>query len=193
MHPDTKQIAGHMKYFGLEMLGKAVYQATFSEAGGPFSHARSIVHAAHGAEIIIKARIAQEHPLLIFKTYPKSKTTNDMLNIRELFENGRTFMYSELPEVLWATTGYRIKKLEDFQKFGRLRNGIVHFSVPQFDAAAETLRFAFEVLDPMVWDFWDETSVGHSECLEDVRYLLEQLDGLKINIHPKTNKLLMNQ
>lgn len=45
----------------------------------------SIVHAAHGAEIFIKARIAEEHPLLIFKSYPKSNTTNDTLSIKELF------------------------------------------------------------------------------------------------------------
>ena len=63
----------------------------------PFAHMLSVVHAAHGAEILIKARIAEEHPLLIFKSYPKSHTTKDVLSIKELFKYGRTLMYPELP------------------------------------------------------------------------------------------------
>ncbi len=77
---------------------------------------------------------------------------------------------------------------------GKLRNGIVHFAAPEFDTAAETLRFAFEVLDPMVWDFWNETFVDYCSNWDDViiseGYLREQLDRLKIGLHPKTKKLI---
>jgi hypothetical protein len=181
-----------MKDFGFHILGRAVYDATFSEMTRPFAHVLSIVHAAHGAEILIKARIAQEHPLLIFSAYPKSKTTNTMLSIKELFEHGKTLTYSELPEVLWATTGYRIKKLADFKKFGDVRNGLVHFAAPDFDAAAETLRFSFEVLDPIVQDFWNESFVKYSEYWDDDiiagGYLREQIDRLGLLIHPDTKK-----
>ena len=128
MNPETKQVSQHMKEFGLHILGRAIYDATFSEMTRPFAHMLSVVHAAQGAEILIKARIAEEHPLLIFKSYPKSNTTKDVLSIKELFKYGRTLMYSELPEVLWATTGYRIKELDRYQKFGELRNIIVHIS-----------------------------------------------------------------
>ena len=114
MNPETKQVSQHMKEFGLHILGRAIYDATFSEMTRPFAHMLSVVHAAHGAEILIKARIAEEHPLLIFKSYPKSNTTKDVLSIKELFKYGRTLMYSDLPEVLWATTGYRIKELDRY-------------------------------------------------------------------------------
>ena len=155
MNPETKQVSQHMKEFGLHILGRAIYDATFNEMMRPFAHMLSVVHAAHGAEILIKARIAEEHPLLIFKSYPKSNTTKDVLSIKELFKYGRTLMYSELPEVLWATTGYRIKELDRYLKFGDLRNTIVHFSVdPDCEASTETLKFALEVLDHIVQDFW---------------------------------------
>jgi hypothetical protein len=194
VHPDTKQVANHMKDFGLHILGRAVYDATFSEMMRPFAHALSVVHAAHGTEIVIKARIAQEHPLLIFKSYPRSNTTNDLLSIKELFEHGRTLMYSELPEVLWAATGYRMKQLSKYQDFGALRNGLVHFAALDFDAAAETLRFLFEVLDPMMQDFWGETFVDYASYWDDViiseGYLREQLDRLEINVHPDTRQII---
>lgn len=194
MHPDTTRVADHMKNFGFHILGRAIYDATFSEMMRPFAHTLSVVHAAHGAEMIVKARIAQEHPLLIFTSLPRSKTTGDMLGVRELFEHGRTFTYSELPEILWATTGYRMKKIERFQEFGALRNGLVHFAPLNIDAAAETLKFVFEVLDPMAWDFWNETFVEYSQDWDDViiaeGYLQEHLGRSGIRVHPDTQRMI---
>jgi len=193
MNPETKQVSQHMKEFGLHILGRAIYDATFSEMTRPFAHMLSVVHAAHGAEILIKARIAEEHPLLIFKSYPKSNTTKDVLSIKELFKYGRTLIYSELPEVLWATTGYRIKELDRYQKFGELRNIIVHFSAdPDCEASTETLKFALEVLDYIVQDFWGESLIYYSQEWDDAiisdGYLQEQIDRLNIQVHPDTQK-----
>ena len=193
MNPETKQVSQHMKEFGLHILGRAIYDATFSEMMRPFAHMLSVVHAAHGAEILIKARIAEEHPLLIFKSYPKSNTTKDVLSIKELFKYGRTLMYSELPEVLWATTGYRIKELDRYLKFGELRNIIVHFSAdPDCEASTETLKFALEVLDHIVQDFWGESLIYYSQEWDDIiiseGYLREQIEQLNIQVHPDTQK-----
>jgi hypothetical protein len=193
MNPETKQMSLYMKKFGFNILGRAIYDATFNEMMSPFSHALSIVNAAHGAEILIKARIAQEHPLLIFKSYPKSSSTQGELGIQELFKHGRTLMYSELPEVLWSATGYRIKELERYQEFGNLRNTTVHFAPPPLlEASAETLKFAFEVLDPIVQDFWSESFVSYSarwdEAVISDGYLREQLERLKIQVHPDTKR-----
>ena len=193
MNPETKQVSQHMKEFGLHILGRAIYDATFSEMTRPFAHMLSVVHAAHGAEILIKARIAEEHPLLIFKSYPKSNTTKDVLSIKELFKYGRTLMYSELPEVLWATTGYRIKELDRYQKFGALRNTIVHFSAdPDCEVSTETLKFALEVLDYIVQDFWGESLIYYSQEWDDAiisdGYLQKQIEQLNIQVHPDTQK-----
>ena len=193
MNPETKQVSQHMKEFGLHILGRAIYDATFNEMMRPFAHMLSVVHAAHGAEILIKARIAEEHPLLIFKSYPKSNTTKDVLSIKELFKYGRTLMYSELPEVLWAATGYRIKELDRYLKFGELRNIIVHFSAdPDCEASTETLKFALEVLDHIVQDFWGESLIYYSQEWDDIiiseGYLREQIEQLNIQVHPDTQK-----
>ncbi len=83
MHPDTGQVADHMREFGLTALGRAAYEVTFNEMTRPFAHAMAVGHAAHGAEITIKARIAEEHPLLLFTILPKSTKAEDQLTLKE--------------------------------------------------------------------------------------------------------------
>ena len=48
-----------MREFGPCVLGRAIYDSTFSEMTRPFAHALAVVHAAHGAEIVLKARVAE--------------------------------------------------------------------------------------------------------------------------------------
>ncbi len=119
-----------------------------------------VVHLAHAAEILLKARIAQEHPLLIFSKLPKPN--DDTLTLIDLLESGRTLSYEELPDQLWATTGIKIEPdiLTQHRKFGKLRNQIVHFSM----ANANTLdvlaiRYSLEVLDPLVESFWGKSVI----------------------------------
>lgn len=119
MHPETKKAANHLREFGMAVLGRAAYDLTFSEMYRPYAHLMAVNTAAQGAELVLKARIAQEHPLLLFSTLPKSMHAADRLTIQELYEYGRTIQYNELPEVLWATTGIRIPDVEQFQKFGK--------------------------------------------------------------------------
>ncbi|SHJ93071.1 hypothetical protein [Paramaledivibacter caminithermalis] len=88
----------------------------------------SVLQAAYAAEILIKARIAEEHPLLIFESFPHSKSINgDQVEIEDLFKNGRTIQWSDLPERLFLTTGIKLPNKKMFDNFGRLRNGIQHF------------------------------------------------------------------
>jgi hypothetical protein len=44
MNPETKQVSQHMKEFGLHILGRAIYDATFSEMTRPFAYMLSVVH-----------------------------------------------------------------------------------------------------------------------------------------------------
>ena len=85
MHPDTKQVARHLREFGMAVLGRAAYDLTFSEMQRPYAHLMAVGHAANGAELVLKARIAQEHPLLLFDTLPKSANAPDQLTIKELY------------------------------------------------------------------------------------------------------------
>lgn len=168
-----------MREFGLSVLGRAVADATFAEMLKPYAHPLAVIHAAHGAEILLKARIAEEHPLLIFRKLPTQRTTAAELTIAELFEHGRTLEYDELPEALWAATGYRLRQREQYLEFGRLRNKIVHFGVPELDHSGAVLKFCAEIVEPTVFDFWqcsamEQASLWDPEIVTE-GYLHEQL------------------
>jgi hypothetical protein len=194
MRPDTKQVAEHLKEFAFQSLARAIRDATFGEVMRPFAHAMAAAQAAHGAEMLIKARIAQEHPLLLFSSYPKSKTTSDRLSVNELFQQGEIVHYAKLSEILWSTTGYRMRQVDRFMHFGALVNGFADLADPELDAAAETLKFIFEVVEPIAYDFWDDSFVWYVQDWDDViideGYLRERLEKLNIQIHPKTRILL---
>lgn len=187
MHPDTRKIAAHMKEFGLALLGRSIKEVTFAQMLNPYAHAMGVVSCAHGAEIIIKARIAEEHPLLIFNKLPKPDPAA-LLDIGALMTDGRTLPYEDLPAALWAATGYRIGQLDQFREFGRLRNTITHLAVPAIDLPGTVYRFAFQVVEPMIYDFWKADII---ECYEDFgeeeEYVIEQLTEHKIPFTRKTN------
>ena len=172
-----------MRDFGMCLLGKSIVDATFAEMQNPYGHAIGAMTCANAAEIIIKARIAEEHPLLIFNKLPKPTAKDGgLLGIDSLFYEGRTLMYGELPDALWATTGYRIKNLKQFKDFGKIRNNITHLGVPGLNLSKETLRFAFQVMNPMIIDFW-KSDIFDSICEYDPdaeEYVREQLKGYKI-------------
>jgi hypothetical protein len=194
MHPDTANVATHMKDFGLCVVGRAIHDAVYSERGRPYAHAMAIGHAAHGTEILVKSRIAQQHPLLIFDGLPSSRAAKDQLTVHELFEHGQTAPWAELPELLWAVTGYRMPNPKRFLDFGRLRDRILHFAVPEIDAAGETLRFAFEVVEPMVADFWEESLVPYAEEWDEgvaaEGYIEEQLEAAGVALTPRLKEVL---
>jgi hypothetical protein len=196
MHPDTREVAKHMREFGLTVLGRAGYQCTFSEMGTPYAHAMAVGFAGHGAELVIKARIADEHPLLIFDTVPKSGSTKDLLSFKELFENGRTIQYNELPEALWAATGIRMEHIEQFQQFGKYRNAIMHFAVAAGDWSSDTLEFLMEVMEPLVQQFWGESLISYIDIWDEVTvsegYFEAALNSRGIEITPAIRAAIDN-
>jgi hypothetical protein len=160
----------------------------------PYASAMAIGQAGHGGEMVLKARIAEEHPLLLFNTLPRSTTASDQLTIAELFEHGRTVQFNELPELLWATTGIRMQRVEQFLSFGRLRNGCIHFALPATkDWHGQTIRFLFEVMEPLVQQFWQESIVTHSIAWDDVildGFLEEQIVEAGVEITPALRAVL---
>jgi len=185
MHPDIKNMANHMREFGLYVLGQSLEHATFSEMGNPYFHAIAIVQAAHAAEIIIKARIAQEHPLLIFSSLPKAiPDENKLLDIEDLLARGRTYTYFELPDILWATTGYRISNADIYIEFGKLRNMLQHLLRPSnnVELGDKTIKYVFTVVEPMINIFWNDTCINYIGLLgeETDIYLKQRLDKLEI-------------
>ena len=181
MNPDLKGVWEHIRHLGLGALSHANYHAyTFS-----FENTRwpelSIVQAAHAAELLIKARIAQEHPLLIFEQFPRSGGGSSLLNLEDLFRSGRTIQWSDLPERLWAVTGLTLPAKQRFEEFGKLRNGIQHFAPAQLnDYRQTTLNFVFEVIDPFINQCWELFAIDYDEEYEPYTYFVPALISQEI-------------
>lgn len=182
MQEDLIGIAKHIKKLGLASLAHAQQHTFFYSSDNTYWEDLAVLQAAHAAEILIKARIAEHHPLLIFSEIPKStKVNEEKLSLRALLESGKTIQYNELPERLWATTGYKIKNDNIYQRFGKLRNTIQHFTTPHDkDLTQETLEFIFGIIDPMIHDFWGLYAVDYIEDPDAHEYIFKTL--LKSNI-----------
>ena len=165
MNPELKNISDHIHYMGTGVLSQAQRNSMYTSYGYDSlldEGVYGVLQAAHAAELIIKAAIAEQHPLLIFSSLPKSKKGDDsFLSLSDLFESGKTLQYSELPEKLWAATGYKIEDIGLFNSFGKLRNCIQHFATPDIDLRTETSRFIYLVIDPILEHFWGEYAVEY--------------------------------
>lgn len=163
MNPDLKGVSERMPDLGLGALQHALRLSLYFDPENPSWPDLSVLHAGHAAEILIKARIAQEHPLLIFEDLPRStQASSERLDFVDLFEHGRTVQYQELPERLWAATGQRLPNLAEYKSFGRRRNAIQHFA-PGSDSSAATLRFIFRVVDPFIHENWELYAIDYNE------------------------------
>lgn len=161
MKEELQDISNHIKELGLGVLFHSLRHALQENfvSSNNTSHMDilGVVQMAHACELLIKARIAEEHPLLIFSELPKSTSVIPILNFKSLVESGKTFQYSELPERLWATTGYKFnnEEIKLYKEFGKLRNAIQHFATPENrDLTKDTLEFAFGVIERLINESW---------------------------------------
>ena len=95
------------------------------------------------------------------------------LDVEDLFRQGRTLQWADLPDRLWAATGVSIPERAVFEAFGKLRNGIQHFAPASGrDVGEETLRFVFTVIDPFINGCWGFFAVDYDEDYEPYVYFV---------------------
>lgn len=185
-----KDIWLHMRDLGLGALAHANRHAAYVAINGHRWSELSVLQAAHAAELLIKARIAEEHPLLIFEQLPKStQVTGQELSPDDLFRQGRTVQWSDLPDRLWATTGLKIPNRQRYDNFGKLRNGLQHFApTDSQDPGEEALRFIFDVVDPFINQCWELFAVDFDEDDEPYIYFIPTLVNHEITflVSPST-------
>jgi hypothetical protein len=171
-----------MQDLGLGALAHANRHAAYAAMENVRWPDLSVLQAAHAAELLIKARIAQEHPLLVFDQLPRStQAAGSHLDLDDLFRVGRTVQWSDLPERLWASTGITLPNRKRFDDFGKLRNGLQHFApAPGTPTAEETLRFVFEVVDPFINECWGLFAVDYDEDDEPYVYFVDALVAREI-------------
>jgi len=147
-------------------LAQANMHALFMGPGSEHWPQMSILNTAHAGELFLKAIIASEHPLLIFKDLVSLDDTRDgELSLGKLLNRGHTYELEKLPQVLWATTGLRIPNPECFERLRRARNAIQHFCTPDTrDLSALSLEFIYTIIDPLIAERFGLFAI---ECHED--------------------------
>lgn len=162
MTPGLRDVWKNIRELGLGAMQHALRLSFYHNRENQSWSALSVLSAAHSAELLIKARIAQEHPLLIFETTPKARD-GAPLDFELIASEGRTFQYSDLPARLWAATGTRIRNEKLYREFGRLRNTIQHFAEPNDDLSTLASAFIFEVVDPFIGEHWGLFAIDYNE------------------------------
>jgi hypothetical protein len=169
-----------MRDLGLGALAHANWHAHYAHEN-PWTPELSVLQAAHAAEVLIKARIAEEHPLLIFEDLPKPPASDGLLDFADLFERGKTVQYFDLPHRLWAATGLKLTDANRFREFGKLRNAIQHFAPPNRDDASKlTSEFVYGVIDPFINSCWGLYAIDYNEDTDPYEYLVSGLVGQEV-------------
>ena len=177
MDHSLKSVHENMIRLGLGALAHANWTSAFISWENDVWSELSVLQAAHAAEILVKARIAQEHPLLIFERIPHPDAgTQDLLSFEKLLAEGRTYQYTDLPHRLWATTGITLPSSDNFLEFGLLRNAIQHFATPlDIDLSKRTLEFIFSVVDPFINTCWNYFAIDYCEDTEPYINFLDSI------------------
>lgn len=163
MNSELENVSSNMLELGLGALTHANRLAAYQDFANDKGAELSVLQAAHAAEILIKARIAEEHPLLIFEEFPK--TQDKEMSLDNLINEGHTIKWTELPNRLWAVTGEHLDNLALFKEFGNLRNTIQHFgAVPSgISPSYEALKFIYGIIDPFINKHWNLYAIDFDE------------------------------
>lgn len=174
----SDEISTHILELGLGALAHANWHANFTTYSPESRYwpELSVLQAAHAGELLIKAKIAEEHPLLIFEHLPKASSSEETLSLQSLIENGRTYQFYDLPDRLWATTGMRLPAIGKYREFGKLRNTLQHFRTPPgVDFTARTIEFIYQIIDPFIQEAWGLYAIDYCEDYEGPTYLVDTL------------------
>jgi hypothetical protein len=146
-------------------LTQANHHAVFMDPGSEHWPLMSVLNTSHAGELFLKAIIATEYPLLIFKDLVTLDDKNaDELDLQRLLTRGRTHDFEKLPQVLWATTGLRTPNPDCYERLRQARNAIQHFCPPDIrDLSALSQEFIYTILDPLIADRFGLYAIEHHE------------------------------
>lgn len=190
MDIELESVSQNIRNLGLGALAHANRHAAYYDEVNDKWGELSVLQAAHAAELLVKARISQVHPLLIFSNLP-SVSNQDTLSIDKLAEDGRTIEWSDLPKVFKTITSCNFKNDGIFKAFGRLRNSVQHFGIipnqATTSASLETLKFIYSFIDPFINEHWGLYAIDFDEDMDSYEHLPNTLIGYEIKflVSPK--------
>lgn len=172
MHPDLKDIPERILSVAIGALTQANQHAVYYDPGMDHWENMCILNAALAGELFLKAIIAREHPLLIFRDlFQLDDPSGHDLTIEHIIEKGRTYNFEHLPKLLWVSTGERLPDIESFEKLRKARNAIQHFCSPaeHTNLRRLALEFLYKNIDPLInrhfnlfaIEYHEDTSVGY--------------------------------
>jgi hypothetical protein len=165
MDAALKEIPDRILTLARGALTQANTHAVFSDPGNEHWDFISVTNTAHAGELFLKAIIAKEHPLLIFRDiFSLDDSRAESLDLISLIKKGRTHDFEKLPQVLWVTTGQRIPNPDCFERLRRARNSIQHFCAPEDeDFRALSLEFIYTIIDPLICEHFGIFAIEHHE------------------------------
>ena len=165
MDTTIKEIPQRILKLALGALSQANMHSVFSDPGSDHWDFISIINTAHAGELFLKAVIANEHPLLIFKDiFSLDDSRADSLELVNLIQRGKTHDFEKLPQVFWVTTGQRIPNPDCFERLRRARNSIQHFCAPEGeDFRALSLEFIYTIIDPLIFEHFGLFAIKYHE------------------------------
>jgi hypothetical protein len=152
MNQAVRDIPDRILGLATAALAQANTHAAFMDPGNEHWPQISVLNTAHAGELFIKAIVASEHPLLIFRDLiGLDDNQTEELSLETLFARGRTHDFERLPQLLWVTTGLRIPNPKCFEKLRLVRNSIQHFCKPDIDDLSDlSLEFIYTIIDPLI-------------------------------------------
>lgn len=101
MNEALKEIPQRILNLAIGALAQANTHAVYFAPGNEHWEHICVLNTAHAGELFLKAIIAREHPLLIFKdVFGLDDSTGSSLDIETLVRRGRTHDFERLPDVL---------------------------------------------------------------------------------------------
>lgn len=153
MHDGLKEIPNRILDVAIGALAQADQHAVYGGPGTEHWDDMSVLNAAQAGELFLKAIIAKEHPLLIFRDlFQLDDPENHELKIEHIIQKGKTYNFEHLPKLLWVSTGERLPDIDSFERLRRARNAIQHFCSPseQTDLRRLALEFIYRNIDPLI-------------------------------------------
>lgn len=165
MNEELLQVPNRILDLAIAALTQANTHAVYMDPGNEHWDLMSVLNAAHAGELFLKAIIAKEHPLLIFKDiFSLDDHRSDTIDIAALLQRGRTHDFERLPQVLWVTTGIRLPNLECYERLRTARNAIQHFCIPENQAfSGLALEFIYTIVDPLIFENFGLYAIQYHE------------------------------
>ncbi len=165
MNPVLEEIPGRILELAFGALSQANTHAVYLDPGKEYWDFMSVINTAHAGELFLKAIIAKEHPLLIFRDiFNLDDNQADAIELSGLIKRGKTHDFEKLPQVLWTVTGKRIPNFECFDRLRRARNSIQHFCAPEDeDFRALSLEFIYTIIDPLIFEHFGKFAIEYHE------------------------------